>query len=127
MDDIMLTERILLLPKTFYMTGNKSFFDLLKDSGYFEDYNDVTEVNIREQLKTHPEYCEQWIEWSENQRSDSGWYILQQDSNNHIYIVGCFHSRDQITSKEFTDSIQAVAYFIKNQIEYLRKLGDVSD
>lgn len=119
MNDITLIDEILALPQKFYAGKSESFYGLLKASGYFKYYNDVTEVNIYEQLKKHPEYCNQWIEWSENQRSDAGWYIQQKDKN--TYIVGYFPPQRQIIPKQFNDSIQALAYFIKNQIEVIRK------
>jgi hypothetical protein len=111
-------DRIILLPRIFRKIGNKSFRDLLKDMGYFELYEDVTESRIYERLKQCPEYCDLWIEWSEYQRVDSGWYL--QDEYTGKFIVG-YHNMDSKTfSKEFKSKAQAVACFVKKHIEMIR-------
>ena len=41
---------IINLPEKFYSLGNISIYSLLKETGYFEMYNQVDEINILNEL-----------------------------------------------------------------------------
>jgi hypothetical protein len=113
-------DRIIFLPQSFRTRGDKSFYNLLESSRYFDFYEDVTESGICERLREYPVCCDSWMEWSEDRRSDSGWYVRRENENS--YVVGYHGECSKIVPKYFIDKTQAVASFIKNQIENMRSL-----
>lgn len=105
------------LPLKFYNVGNKSIFSLLKDSGYFEVYEKIDEQDIYRVIVQHPEFIKEWLLWSENKRTDTGWYFRQD--NEGKYIVGYF-SNSSTSQSEYSDASLACAAFIKHEIEDIR-------
>lgn len=111
--------KIIKLPETFYLNGNVSIYNLLRDSGYFEMYDQIDENNILEELTKHPEYVKIWLEWSDNKRTDSGWFF--QKSDHGKYTVDYFPKKEKSDSVEYEDSKLACATFIKLELEAIRK------
>ena len=111
--------KIILLPKMFTDLGNISIYELLKQSGYFQNFNQITEKDIFNELSHQPERIKEWILYSENKRSDSGYFIEQKEKDS--YIVGYFSlkggRRDQT---EYHKGNEACAAFIKHEIEEIR-------
>ena len=62
-------KEILLLPKTIHEVQDESFYSLLKKSGYFENYDAITEDVIREELEKYPALIDIWVQMSEDNRS----------------------------------------------------------
>ncbi len=114
-----LIKDIIFLPKKFYDEGNTSIYSLLKGSGYFELYERVSESGILEVLTQYPECVNQWLDWSENKRTNSGWYFKQDERGK--YIVGFFPVIDGLKQIEYSDSKEACADFIIKEIEEIRK------
>lgn len=114
-----LISSIVNLPENFYSLGNISIYSLLKETGYFEMYNQVDEINIVKELIRNPEYINQWLSWSEDKRSCSGWYFKQNGDNK--YIVGYYPAKEDLKTIEYSDIKEACAAFIKREIEDIRK------
>ena len=117
---------VLHLPRKFNELGNATIYSLLDDTGYFKIRTQVSEDKICEALHTHPECVDDWLRYSEDKRSDAGWYFQRCDKG---YRVGYFSSRgNDIKSTEYTDQVAACACFIKHEIEDIgQQLGnDVS-
>lgn len=110
-------EIIIALPSKFYSLGNISMFNLLKNSGYFTTYNEIEESDIAKALAIHTEYIEDWINWSQNKRSD-GWFLERKD--NSIYEVSYYYKGDIQESTVYTNLLAACAAFIKHEIEDIR-------
>lgn len=111
--------RIIYLPMKFKSLGNISIYSLLKETGYFEMYNQINEANIIEGLTKHPKCINQWLRWSEDKRTSSGWYF--QQNRNGKYIVGYYPTKEDFQLTEYTDIYEACAVFIKREIEEIRK------
>jgi len=113
-------DRILSLPERFYIPGNnQSIYSLLQDTGYFETHIEINENSIKEALEQHPQYVDQWLQWSEDRRVDSGWFFLQ--NNNQKYLVGFLDANKGTTEKmEYFDRKSACAVFIKRELESIR-------
>ncbi|MCB0753139.1 MAG: hypothetical protein KDC52_16830, partial [Ignavibacteriae bacterium] len=77
---------IIILPCVFNKNQNKSIYYLLEETGYFKVFDRISKENIYNELKKVPEYVNEWLIWSENKRSSSGWYFLV--NNNEKYQVG---------------------------------------
>jgi hypothetical protein len=109
---------ILQIPEKFYDPSvDKSFYTLLKESGYFEDYDKISEEDIYQELLNHPEAIDQWEGWSDDKRTTSGWYLRKKDN---IYIVAFFPKNDSVKPIEFSDPAKACAVFIIKELEDTR-------
>ena len=108
---------IVFLPKRF-SEGNTSMYSLLKESGYFELHNQISEVDILEVLNENLECIDQWLNLSEDKRSSSGWYFKQND--NGKFVVGYYPSDGNFQLYEYNDELEACAVFIKQEIDDIR-------
>ena len=115
----MVLNKILSIPK-LSESENKSVFDLLKESGYYQFPNEINEEEVKQIIHVRPEIIGMWIQWSEGKRTSSGWYI----SNRCV----CYLS-DGITIKEqiFPDIETACAFHVKTEIEHIRELSYIYD
>jgi len=113
---------VVLLPNLFNKLGNRSIYDLLKDTGYFNLFNQINEGDIKKILKKNTSCVNDWLLYSENKRTDGG-YFFQKDENDK-YVVSFFDSKKQKfeNRKIYTDKMQACSLFIKMEIEEIRKI-----
>jgi hypothetical protein len=119
MDEVL--KKIVFLPHTFNSLMNKSVYDLLKESGYFELYNDISEKAIRIHLEKYPECVNEWMSYSEDKRCSSGYYLQKNEKK---YIVGYLDDKTKKQmKKEFTSETEACAVFIRKEIENIRLSG----
>ena len=97
---------------------DKSPFDLLKETGYFELHDQVLVSDIREALTRCPECVKQWTQYSEDKRT-SGWYIIQNGEDR--YEVGSVAENGERSNQISLDSrFDACATFMKHEIEVIR-------
>lgn len=112
---------IVNLPEKFNNSeNNKSIYSLLKETGYFELHSQINEDDIGKALAKHPTYINQWLQWSEDKRSSSGWYFQKNDSHN--YIVSYFPTNENFEQTIYSNIRNACAAFIKREIEAIRKI-----
>ena len=110
------------LSRRFNELGNLSIYSLLKDTGYFETHNQISESAIREALLGHPECVNEWMHLSEDKRSSAGWYFRRSGKGD--YEVGYFSPKgSNIQPIQYSDEATACAAFIKREIEYIRIEG----
>jgi len=93
-------------------------YSLLKESGYFEMYEQVSEADITEGLNKHPECINDWLMVSEDKRTSSGWCFTQ--NGNEKYTVGYYPATANFRLTTYTDAKEACAAFIKREIENIR-------
>ena len=111
--------QIVSLPQTFHSLGNVSVFALLEATGYFRLHNQISEENIRAALRRCPEYVKEWMQYAEDQRTSSGWYVTLNDE-------GCYETgyiadvRNRTNRVQYDNAIDACAAFIKHEIESIR-------
>ena len=113
-----LIQRLINLPKE-YRSSNISMYALLKQTGYFELYNQIDETNILKELIINPECFEQWLLLSADKRTTSGWYFIEE---NDLYIVGYYPKEQNPTLLKYSDVNKACAAFIKREIESIRTI-----
>ncbi len=117
-------EKIIHLPHVFKRIGTKSVHSLLKDTGYFEMADQIHEENIINALQQFPDCIAEWKQFSEDKRTSSGWYFYEIEGKR--FVVG---NLDPIKVNnlevEFSDIIKACAFYIKHEIENIRRLGIV--
>lgn len=111
---------IIKIPQTFYELGNISEISLLKKTGYFEEYEKVDVKKIYKELKKQPGYVNDWLQWSDDQRCIPCYHFKQ--TVNGKYLVDYLSEkieREMVT--EFSDILEACAFYIKSHIERVRK------
>jgi hypothetical protein len=112
---------LIYIPRKFEDLGNVSMYSLLSDSGYFEAHSQISESIIREALRAHPDMVDEWMRFSEDKRTNAGWYFRPTHRG---YEVGYFsRAPSSIRSAEYSDRTEACAVFIKNEIEEIRIKG----
>jgi len=108
-------EKIIHLSYDFRKRGNISSVNLLKESGYLEFFDQITEEEIEEMLKLYPHLVDEWLLWSENKRViEPVWAFMKFDDGS--YLVGGKENVEINTKDEF----KACAAFIKLEAEDLR-------
>jgi hypothetical protein len=106
------------LPRMFNV-GGMSMYEILKQTGYFELDNEVSETDIRKILARNPECVDEWISYSEDKRTSSGWYIKQENCT--TYKVGCLLPKGRKGIETiYGDRTDACAAFIKHELEDVR-------
>jgi len=109
-------------PSRFNSPGNVSIYNILKETGYFEMHDQVSDDIIYNALSQHPEHIDEWINYSQDKRTSSGWYFKEEGKDS--YIVGYFGGTDsEKVQLRFTDRIAACAAFIKQESEAIRQAG----
>src|SRR5215475_1099748 len=71
--------QIVTIPWRFHSRGNISIFSLLQETGYFEVHDQISEDDIRTALLCCLECIQGWMQYSEDKRSSSGWYVTLND------------------------------------------------
>ncbi|KYG82374.1 hypothetical protein [Roseivirga echinicomitans] len=98
--------------------NNQSIYNLLESTGYFSNFDQISIDAIQAGLTKHPKVIEEWLEWSESKRGNSGWYFK---NDNEKSVVGYYTgSEDTSSSINYSDLHEACATFIKNEIEDVR-------
>lgn len=113
--------QIVTMPRRFHSLGNISIFGLLEETGYFELHDQISEDDIRTALLCCPECVQEWIQYSEDKRSSSGWYLTLNDEG--LYETAYFDIKavpNTINRVQYKSGVDACAAFIKHEIETLR-------
>lgn len=109
------------LARNFKLFRNMSPVNLLKASGYFELYEEITEDKMREQLMRNPRRIKDWLYWSDHTRPATVWHL--ERNNKEVYVLWRYRINGDENSYEeieYSDSIDACAAFVKRTIEQLR-------
>ncbi len=109
------------MAKTFREAGHISMLKLLKESGYVENADLISEMQILEYVRKHSELINTWLHYSEDKRTSEGWYINSPSANQKIsdlWIVGSYPNGE---TREFRDDVSACAFYIKQEKEQMRK------
>lgn len=105
---------VVRLPRSFRML-DVSIFSLLQDSGYSDVSDQITLEAIREALRAEPSLLEEWLEYSESQRTGSGWYLTRKLEG---FQVGRYTGDGKdIYSEEYPDGQTACASYILKELE----------
>jgi hypothetical protein len=111
---------IVFLIEIFSHYKDVSMYTLVKQTGFFESLDEIIESDIYEELIKYPDCINHWMQYSEDQRTDSGWYILKAE--NGKYIVGYFPAKANIKKTEYTNITEACASYIKHYMDNFRKI-----
>lgn len=92
--------------------------ELLEQTEYTKVAGQISEQDIYEELSVNPEFADDWLEYSENKRTDGGWFFKQDDKNK--FLVGRI-DKTRITQTEYEDKIKACAKFIKQELDAITR------
>jgi hypothetical protein len=111
--------QIVTLPRRFQSRGNVSMFSLLEATGYFGLHDQISEADIRTVLVRCSECVQEWIQYSEDKRASSGWYVMENHEG--CYEVGDITERGEFKERlAYNRRIDACAAFVKREIENIR-------
>jgi hypothetical protein len=114
MDAEGIVRGLIQVPEKFHSSGNVSMNSLLREAGYPDAYDSITEEMIANALTECPKYIDYWIQLSEDDRSDSRWYLKRNDDQK--YILGHYNSKKRISKEtEYSDGTLACAAYIKRR------------
>jgi hypothetical protein len=97
-----------------------SAYALLQRSGYFDRHAEITPALLQAVLSDDPTLVRDWLDYSENKRTGSGWYFRRASPG---FEVGSLAREGKVDDRTYADSIEACAVFIKREIEEMRQLG----
>jgi hypothetical protein len=103
---------------TIYKTGDKSPRDILRQSGYFELFNDVTEKEIIMHLNINAGLIDTWLLFTEDIRHYPAWGLLR--SGKLKWTVFFMNTKGK-TEFTFDNPNEACAKMIKMTMEDMRK------
>jgi hypothetical protein len=113
-NSVSMAMQIVAIPWKFHNQKNKSIIDLVKETGYFEQHDQITEGDIQTALLCRPEYVQEWRQYSEDQRSSDAWCLNIPKGG--PYEVGC----PDANPVQYNSAIDACAAFIQHEIEEIR-------
>ena len=112
-------EKLIHFPYDYRTRENVSPIALLNESGYVENSNLISEVEIEEILNLYPDSINEWLLWSENKRTAKGW-LFTRDEDDGWCFVGYFPESKEFEEINTKDVFKACAAFVKREAEYLR-------
>jgi len=77
----MMIEKVCRIPVEFKSAGTRSVNDLVKESGYLENTAFLTVESVESCLRKHPGLANAWLQYSEDKRTDAGWYESEKVLN----------------------------------------------
>jgi hypothetical protein len=111
--------QIVTLPRTFHSVRSVLIFGLLEATGYFELHDQISEGDIRAALVHCSECVQEWMQYAEDKRTPSGWYVTVNDEGCYEtgYVVD---ARTRTNRIQYDNAIDACAAFITREIESIR-------
>lgn len=120
MEKEQVINKIVSLPQEFHFRNNTSMLSLLRETRYFEAFNEIDVDDIEKALKNRHNFVQDWLQLSEDKRTRTGWFFKRHESNRH-FVVGFASNGVQMNVTEFANIYEACAYFIKMEIEDIRE------
>jgi hypothetical protein len=103
---------------TIYKRAAKSPRDILKQSGYYDLFNNVTENDIALHLNSNAGLVDTWLLYTENIRHQPAWGIA---GNGNSKWTVFFTGDEEEMEFTFDNPIEACAKMIKMTMEEIRK------
>ncbi len=117
-DDVV--QAVCRLPLDFHATRTMSAVDLVRASGYPAVRSEVTVERLATCLRDHPDWVEQWFEWSADNRGSPAWYLLVSGSGE--FQLGFYEGPDSQPPVTLTDKVHAAAEFVHRYLEQVAEL-----
>jgi hypothetical protein len=109
-------DAVLRLPRKFFDIRTMSIIALLKETGYPEIHDQISVDDIRKALIQCPKCIDEWMAYSDHNRTNSIWGIRNEGTDK--YIVFFLDSNNvQSIKEEYTDRFDACAHYIKHDVD----------
>lgn len=112
--------RICEIPEIYRRSGYRAMIAAVNEAGYRSGSRKVSEAEIAAYLRGHPHLVQEWLGYSEDQRSSPNWYLSPPGGGlNRLgsWRVGWYAARDRPPEKEFPDQFEAAAFFAMRKVE----------
>jgi len=116
-------QQFVLIPSDVKHSRTKSPAQCLQETKYKGLEGKVNVAEIVSALLSNPDVVDDWLEYSANQRSDTGWYIIERVP--HIE-VGYYSKEGFRDVRKYEDKIHACAEFIYQELNILIKIAETS-
>jgi hypothetical protein len=110
--------KLISLVRDFSQLRTISIYELLQQTGYPKIADQITEQDIYKELLANQSFVNDWLEYSEDKRTDKGWYFKQAGDGK--YLVGCVGNTGTIETV-YDDKIKAGSKFIKQELDVIAK------
>lgn len=105
------------MPRDFQERGDVSMVTLLKESGYTQIAESITEHLLEVYFERRPDLIDAWVRNSEDTRGSPDWYLSKPTGSDKQWIVGFFPNGP---TRRFSHRGQACAFYVKRYLETLR-------
>ena len=92
-----------------------SLSEALRRSGYRDHRPHFTAREVRAALTAHPALIDEWLAYSEDKRTEAGWYVLRDGEIGQVLKPSAQRSYPTIA--------EAVAQFIVHELDYWAGTG----
>jgi len=96
--------------------------ELIARTGYRDRWRSITVELLAEVLRQHPDWVDAWIQWSEDKRVSSGWYISGRDDA--AFDVGHYPT---IPPVRYVDRTEACAVFVRCELASIAGVGPLPE
>jgi hypothetical protein len=117
----MTVEDVCRLAWDYHVIGNRSARELIARSGYPNRWRSISVGLLEDTLRHHPDWVDAWIQWSEDKRGGSGWYI--SDCGESAFDVGCYPT----PPVRYGDRTQACSVFVQNELASIADVGPLPE
>jgi hypothetical protein len=121
MPESSVVELLCRMPTDFRKRRDISMIGLLKESGYLQNPDRITEQDLESHIRSNPHLVETWLSESADQRCTPAWYFLSPDDEWRgqpgSWRVGFYPGTEL---HEFEVGSTAYAFFIKRFAEQIR-------
>jgi hypothetical protein len=117
-DKDTVAERVCRLPVDFRTIRTVSSIALVQNSGYLERPTDLTRKSVLGVLRKSPSLIDEWLLWSENQRTTPAWAFYEVANGYRVHLVG---GDEEMV---FTDKFEACAEFVMRQIQSIARFTE---
>jgi hypothetical protein len=93
-----------------------SLREALKVAGYADLRPSLTANELRLVIDDHPEFIEQWMSYSEDKRTDGGWYIQRNGNIGRVL--------KPVTERQYATIQDAVAEFVILELDFWAHIGE---
>jgi hypothetical protein len=107
------------LPRALKRRADVSPFSLLQQSGYCERRSEITTTLLREMISRDPTVVNDWVGYSEDKRSNSGYFLRKQVAGYDVGYLG--KDRREVRLQSYVSGVDACAVFIKNEVEEMSR------
>lgn len=114
----MTVEDVCRLAWDYTSIGTVSARELIARSGYRDRWRSISVRLLADVFSREPDWVAAWIQWSEDKRVSSGWYISRCDES--AYDVGSYPDEPPV---RYGDRIEACAVFVRHELASIADVG----